>query len=143
MSLADLVHPRPSLPPSASVQEAVHLMARHDLGALPVSDGVRLAGIFTERDLMRKVVLWGRDPATTPIGQVMTSPVETIAASASIEEAAEVMRGKHIRHLAVLADDGHLLGLVPLRYLLFQMMGGLERKVDDLESFIMTDGPGG
>jgi CBS domain-containing protein len=74
---------------------------------------------------------------------VMTSPVKTVAATASVAEAASLMRDAHIRHLAVIDDDGDLLGLVAQRYLLYDLLDRLETKVDDLEGYIMTDGPGG
>lgn len=143
MSLEHLIQQRPAVDPLTSVEEAVRLMTMNAVGAVPVTKGGKLLGIFTERDVMSRVVMARKDPTTTPVSAVMTSPVLTIEASATIEEAAAVMQSQHIRHLAVVDDNGDLQGLVALRYLLFEKMGGLERKVDDLEAFIMTDGPGG
>ena len=143
VTLHRLIQPRPAVDPLTSVEEAVRLMTENAVGAVPVTKGGKLLGIFTERDLMSRVVMGRKDPRTTPVSAVMTSPVLTIESSATVEEAAAVMQSRHIRHLAVVDDNGDLKGLVALRYLLFEKMGGLERKVDDLEAFIMTDGPGG
>ena len=143
VGLERLIQQRPAVDPLTSVEEAVRLMTVNAVGAVPVTKGGKLLGIFTERDLMRRVVMSRKDPITTPVSAVMTSPVLTIESTATIEEAAAVMQSRHIRHLAVVDENGELQGLVALRYLLFEKLGGLERKVDDLEAFIMTDGPGG
>ena len=143
MSLERLIQQRPAVDPLTSVEEAVRLMTVNAVGAVPVTKGGKLLGIFTERDLMSRVVMSRKDPITTPVSAVMTSPVLTIEATATVEEAAAMMQSRHIRHLAIVDDNGELKGLVALRYLLFEKLGGLERKVDDLEAFIMTDGPGG
>ena len=143
VSLEHLIQQRPAVDPLTSVEEAVRLMTENAVGAVPVTKGGKLLGIFTERDLMSRVVMSRKDPVTTPVSAVMTSPVLTIEATATIEEAAAVMQSRHIRHLAIVDEQGDLKGLVALRYLLFEKLGGLERKVDDLEAFIMTDGPGG
>jgi CBS domain-containing protein len=143
MGLTELIEKRPEIAPWTSVEDAVRVMAAEDVGALLVMDESCLAGIFTERDLLRRVVAAGRDPVRTTVREVMSAPVRHVSTGASIEEAAEHMRVFHIRHLAVIDDAGDLLGLVSQRRLLADLMGGLERKVNDLEAFIMTDGPGG
>ena len=73
----------------------------------------------------------------------MSSPVQMVSVDATVAQAAAIMRSHHIRHLAVVDEDGDLLGLVALRYLLDGMLGHLEGKVDDLQGYIMADGPGG
>ena len=125
------------------MEYAARVMSAHGVGAVLVMDDDLLVGIFTERDLLNRVVAVGKDPATTAVRDVMTTPVQGLSSNAPIEEAAERMRQHHIRHLAVFDDDGELRGLVSQRRLLDDFLGGLERKVNDLESFIMTDGPGG
>jgi CBS domain-containing protein len=141
--LLRLVHARPEVPPSASVRDVVRLMVEGEVGAVAVTEGRRIVGIFTERDLMTRVVWERRDAARTPVREVMSSPVQMVSVDASVPEAAAVMRAHHIRHLAVVDEDGDLLGLVAQRYLLYQMLGTLEVKVDDLQGYIMADGPGG
>jgi CBS domain-containing protein len=143
MELLRMVQPSPEVAEETRVSDVVHMMGLLKLGAAAVTDGRKIRGIFTERDLMLRVVMRGRDPTTTRVGEVMTSPVKTVAATASVAEAASLMRDAHIRHLAVIDDDGDLLGLVAQRYLLYDLLDRLETKVDDLEGYIMTDGPGG
>jgi CBS domain-containing protein len=123
--------------------EAVRLMAAAKVGAIAVTSDRRIVGVFTERDLMRRVVSAERDPRTTGIAEVMTSPVETVHDSTSVAEAAAIMHARHIRHLAIVDGKGHFLGLVAQRYLLYDLLSDLEVKVDSLEGFIMADGPGG
>jgi len=129
--------------PDVSVMEAVRQMATAKVGAIAVTDDGRIRGVFTERDLMKRVVFAERDPRTTLIAQVMTSPVETVSDSTSVAEAAAIMHARHIRHLAIVDAKGHFLGLVAQRYLLYDLLSDLEVKVDSLEGFIMADGPGG
>ena len=143
MGLAELIEKRPDIAPWCSVEYAARVMAAHGVGALLVMDEDLLTGIFTERDLLDRVVAVGKNPATTAVRDVMSAPVQGVSSNSPIEEAAERMRQHHIRHLAVFDDDGELRGLLSQRRLLADLLGGLERRVNDLESFIMTDGPGG
>jgi CBS domain-containing protein len=129
--------------PEASVTEAVTLMVTAKVGAIAVTSDRRIVGVFTERDLMRRVVFKQKDPATTRIKDVMSSPVETVTDSTSVSEAAAIMHARHIRHLAIVDAKGHFLGLVAQRYLLYHLLSDLEVKVDSLEGYIMADGPGG
>jgi CBS domain-containing protein len=143
MGLMRLAQETPEVSPDVSVKEAVRIMTDAQVGALAVISGRKIVGIFTERDLMKRVVHAERDAATTPIGEVMSRPVETVPNSTSVAEAAAIMRERHIRHLAVVDQFGDLLGLVAQRYLLYDLMNDLELKVDSLEGYIMADGPGG
>jgi CBS domain-containing protein len=129
--------------PEVSVMEAVALMATAKVGAIAVTAERRIVGVFTERDLMKRVVYARRDPSSTRIEEVMTSPVETVTDSTSVAEAAAIMRARHIRHLAIVDSKGHFLGLVAQRYLLYHLLSDLEVKVDSLEGYIMADGLGG
>jgi CBS domain-containing protein len=143
MGLTRLSHKRPEVTPEVRVIDAVTLMSEKVVGAIAVTVERKVVGIFTERDLMRRVVAAGRDPATTAISEVMTHPVETVADSTSVREAAAIMLSRHIRHLAIVDAAGDFLGLVAQRHLLYNLMSELELKVDDLQGFIMIDGPGG
>jgi CBS domain-containing protein len=143
MGLMRLAQETPEVSPDVSVKEAVRIMTDAQVGALAVISGRKIVGIFTERDLMKRVVHAERDPATTSIREVMSRPVETVPNSTSVAEAAAIMRERHIRHLAVVDQFGDLLGLVAQRYLLYDLMNDLELKVDGLEGYIMADGPGG
>jgi CBS domain-containing protein len=143
MELLRMIQPSPEVGAETLVADVVHMMGTLKLGAAAITEGRRIRGIFTERDLMIRVVMAGRDPASTRVGEVMSSPVQTVPAESSVAEAAAIMRDAHIRHLAVVDGDGDLLGLVAQRYLLYRMLDQLETKVDDLEGYIMTDGAGG
>ena len=85
-----------------NILEVVKVMTKYRIGAVPVTNAAgRVIGIFTERDLMKRVVFAGRDPHATLVCDVMTSPVETVSDSTSVAEASEIMRARHIRHLPV------------------------------------------
>jgi CBS domain-containing protein len=147
MGLLQLAQVTPEVSPETLVMEAVALMAKGRVGAIAVTSvediGRKVVGVFTERDLMRRVVNERRDPAATRIGDVMTTPVQTVSDETSVAEAASLMRQHHIRHLVVVDGRGALQGIVAQRYLLYDLLGNLELKVNGLESYIMADGPGG
>ena len=143
MGLMRLTHARPEVTPEASVLDTAQVMARTEIGAIAVRQGRKLAGIFTERDLLKRVVAQGRDPSTTPIKEVMTTNVATIPESTSVAEAAAIMRARRMRHLVIVDEDGDYLGILAQRHLLYELMSQLAVKVDDLEGYLMADGPGG
>jgi CBS domain-containing protein len=143
VGLLNLGKPALEIGPNATVLEAVRKLAEGDQGSAAVVDGRKVVGVFTERDLLRRVVLAGKDPATTRIAEVMTRPVQTVLDSTPVVAAATLMREQHIRHLPIVDGNGNLVGMVALRYLLYCLMDELELKVGDLYRFIMTDGPGG
>jgi CBS domain-containing protein len=141
--LLRLIHVRPEFPRATPIREVVGAMSQSEVGAVAVIEGRKVVGIFTERDLMTRVVIQRRDPGETTIGDVMTSPALTVDRDATVEQAASVMRSKHVRHLVVVDEDGDLLGIVSLRQVLYHILDRLEGKLEDQERFIMTDGPGG
>jgi CBS domain-containing protein len=143
MGLLRLAQETAEVSPDTTVISAVETMAKERVGAVAVTNGGKIVGVFTERDLMRRVVHEHRDPSTALVRDVMTSPVRTVSDAMSVSEAATLMRTNHIRHLAIVDEHGTLLGMVALRYLLYDLMDELERKVDGLHSYIMADGPGG
>lgn len=100
-----------------AVAEAARKMAGRRIGALPVVDGERLVGIFTERDVLTRIVAAGRDPARTPVRDVMTTDLVMASVSESYEDCLRRMRHAGIRHLLVLRD-GRLAGILSLRDLL-------------------------
>src|ERR1700704_4029663 len=89
--------PLVTVKPDTTVMEAVRTMAQESIGALAVTEGNRLVGMFSERDLMLRVVSEKRDPEQTYIREVMTSPVETISRDSAADDALKVMLEKHIR----------------------------------------------
>jgi CBS domain-containing protein len=144
MALLRLAHvPPPSVTSEVSVQDAVQVMSGGGVGAVIVVKGSTLRGIFTERDLMLRVVAQGRDPRTTAVEEVMTMDVKTIADGASAERASAVMLEGHLRHLPVLDPEGRVLGLLSIRALLEDRLHDLSREISSLEQYMANDGPGG
>jgi CBS domain-containing protein len=143
MGLMRLARETPEVSPDLPVSEAVAIMTTRRAGAVAVTRDRKILGIFTERDLMRRVVYEARDPTTTSVWEVMTSPARAVPDSMSVAEAMALMRKGHFRHLAVIDEEDNLLGVVAQRYLLYDLCEELERKVVGLESYIMVDGPGG
>lgn len=102
-----------SLPPQATVLKAAQLMNDRHIGSVLVIEGNQLVGIFTERDVLRRVVAEQRDPATTTVADVMTSPVACAAPHTTLDEIRTVMRDKRIRHVPVV-NGGAVLGMISL-----------------------------
>ena len=127
LTVAELVNDRRAdefytLPASARVAEAVALMARHEIGALLLmtEDGL-VAGLFSERDLLVRVVAAGRDPATTPLSLVMTRDVKFVTPATPTEAALALMHLHRFRHLLVI-DGPRVHGLVSMRDLVVQII---------------------
>ena len=127
----------------ASVIDAVRTMNQEHIGAVAVVDDNRLMGMFSERDLMNRVVLERRDLDKTRVGDVMTSPVVTIQREATADDALKLMDEKHIRHLPVVNTDGKLAGMLSVRSLLHEKVEELTDQLDSLEAYFSADGAGG
>jgi CBS domain-containing protein len=97
--------------PTMSVADAVAEMNRNHVGCVVVLEGVRLVGIFTERDVLRRVVGTGTDPKKARVSSMMTDNVLTITPETTVEEAMVLFTDKRCRHLPVVAD-GRMIGLV-------------------------------
>jgi CBS domain-containing protein len=119
------------------------VMAQDRVGAVAVVEKGDLRGIFTERDLMLRVVKQERDPAATLVRDVMTAEVKTISELFTAEEASSVMLLGHLRHLPILNKDGKVLGLLSMRALLEDRLQDLSQEVSSLEQYMANDGPGG
>ncbi len=102
-----------SLPPTATVLEAAQLMNRRRIGSVLVINEGRLAGIFTERDVLTRIVAEQRDPAATPLGEVMTTPVACAAPHTTLDEIRKVMRDCRIRHIPV-AEGERVVGMISI-----------------------------
>lgn len=129
--------------PTESAARAANAMTERGVGAAAVLDGTKIIGIVTERDLMRKIVAEQRDPVRTTVRDIMTSPALSIRLKTSVDDAAALMRKHHIRHLLVVDEHDALVGIVALRYLLYDLMDDLKRDVGDLMGYVMIDSPGG
>ena len=129
--------------PEATVMQAVRTMTDESIGAVAVTDGRRLVGMFSERDLMLRVISERRDPEQTLVRDVMTSPVETIDRDTAADDALKVMLEKHIRHLPIVDRDGKLAGMISMRSLLHDKVEDLTVQLDSLEAYFTADGFGG
>jgi CBS domain-containing protein len=111
-----------SVAAAATVVEAVDVMASRDVGAvLALTEDGLVAGVFTERDLLLRVVNAGRDPKTTPVSMVMTRDVRFVSPGTTIEAALALMHVNRFRHLLVI-DGPKVYGLVSMRDLVYQMI---------------------
>jgi CBS domain-containing protein len=135
--------PAISVAKSATVMEAVRLMVQKRIGAVMVLEDGRAAGIFTERDLMAKVVLDRLDPDKTQVGQVMTSPVLTVTPDDNAQDALQLMLDRHIRHLPLADSDGRVLGMLSIRDLMAEQIDALKHDVEALENYASYDGASG
>ena len=117
---------------TTTVLEAAKQMAEASVGSVIIEDSGGADGIFTERDLLRRVVVAGRDPTTTPLSKVMSSPVATCSMSTTVLDAQKIMFEKHIRHLVV-EEDGGLVGLIGVRDVLAALLGEDEDRIKELE----------
>ena len=118
-----------SVKPTDTVLSALKLMADMHIGALLVMEGDKIAGIFTERDYARKVVLLGRASIDTPISEVMTRAVRFVHPTNSAEECMALMTENRLRHLPVM-DGEQVVGLVSI--------GDLVKSVISEQQFIIT-----
>jgi len=124
-----------SVVPSASVYEAIELMATRSIGALLVLEHGRIVGILSERDYARKVILQGRSSRTTTVGEIMTSPVLTAPSRLTVEEAMAVMTEKRVRHLPVV-DDGWLRGMISVGDLVKEIIAEQQFVIGQLHNYI-------
>jgi CBS domain-containing protein len=127
MSVLDICEQNPpAVSPESSVADAIRHMLDQHVGAVAVVDSERVvAGIFTERDVLKRLALSGRDPARTQVREMMTTPVELATEETTEAEALGVMLERHYRHLPVVDNLGRLLGMLSIRHV-------LEARVDDL-----------
>ena len=147
MKLLKIAH----IPPStvginATVIEAVEVMARDRVGAVAVIDipgSGALKGIFSERDLMLRVVQKGRDPRQTSVRDVMTAEVKTATETTEATDAMALMLSLHLRHLPIVGNDRQVLGIVSIRDMLHNKVDDLMRSLDSMEQYITNDSMGG
>ncbi len=102
------------VPSTASVREAVERMNQHRVGAIVVMDQGTMRGMFTERDVLRRVVGERRDPETTRIQDVMTTDVICCGPSTDMDEISSIMKERRVRHLPVCDHEGDLLGMISI-----------------------------
>ena len=128
-----------SVSAQATVLDALRTMADANIGAVFILDGKRIAGIFTERDYLRKGELEGRQAKSTLVKDVMTRNVYTVTKDTSVDQCIALMSRHHIRHLPVVEND-QLVGLVSIRDVMKGALESKEGKIDGIEDYIMGSG---
>lgn len=128
-----------TIDPGSTVLDAARLMTARGIGGLVVrGDGGGAAGIFTERDVLRRVVNDGRDPASTRVADVMTSPVLTVAPETTIDECRQLFTGRRIRHLPV-QDASGLCGVVTSGDLIAFEADEAKTTIEQLEGYVFSN----
>lgn len=128
-----------SVPVEATAEQAIRAMLDRHVGAVAIIDeNTRVAGIFTERDVLRRLSISGREPAQTPVREVMTTPVEMATLDTTPGQALATMVERHYRHLPIVDDDGRLLGMLSIRNVLQARIDTLTRQLDEARSVRMS-----
>ena len=140
ITVAEILRAKPqaavySVTPTTSVLEAIKLMAEKGIGALVVLDKGRLAGIVSERDYARKVVLLERSASDIAISEIMTADVLTVSPRDTSQDCMQLMTDRHLRHLPVLAE-GELIGLLSIGDLVKHTIAEQASLIQQLEQYI-------
>jgi CBS domain-containing protein len=138
-TVAELLRLKPArvvkITPEISVLEAIKVLAAEDIGAAIVMTGDRLAGIFSERDYTRKVILKGRSSDTTRVEEIMTHNVVVVSPRTRARECMALMTEKNIRHLPVV-DEGRVIGMVSIRDIVGDIIADQDFTIEQLEHYI-------
>ncbi len=134
-TLLETKEPRPnySVTSDATVFDALKLMAEANIGAVMVSEGDKIVGIFTERDYARKVELQGRTAIETPVKEVMVEKMVTVTPNTTIDQCMALMKQFHIRHLPVV-ENNQMVGILSLRDVMEAAVESRESEIRGLEN---------
>ena len=124
-----------TIPPDASVFEALRMMAEKDIGALVVTKDSQIVGIISERDYARKIILVGKTSRDTPVSEIMTKEVVTIHPDDTMDECMEAMSHHHIRHLPVIEGD-ELIGIISIGDVVRSIIHDQRETIRELEERI-------
>lgn len=137
MNLLTVAHrPAVEVAPDSTVMEAVEASLPARVGAVAVVEQGRIIGIFTERDVMTKVLPKRLDPDKTQVREVMTSPVITVPPTLHIDDVWNLMLEKHIRHLPISEDGRTVLGMLSIRNVLELLVQTLKENLKYMESYM-------
>ena len=139
-TVAELLRTKPTRPvikvtPELSVLEAIKVLASENIGAAVVMSGDRLAGIFSERDYTRKVILKGRSSDSTRVEEIMTANVVVVSPRTKTRDCMALMTEKNIRHLPVV-DEGRVIGMVSIRDIVSDIIADQDFTIEQLEHYI-------
>lgn len=124
-----------SVSPDTPVYDALELMAEKNVGALLVLEGDKLAGILSERDYARKVILKGKASKNTPAREIMSENVVCVTPKQSVAECMALMTDKHFRHLPVI-EDGKLVGVISIGDVVKAIISEQKFVIEQLEHYI-------
>jgi len=130
-----------SVAPETAVFDAIRLMAEKNIGALVVTSGGQVVGVFSERDYTRKVALLGRSSKETKVTEIVSAPVISADPDSSIEDCMRLMTNHRIRHLPVL-EGGKLVGIVSIGDLVNWIISTQSQEIDQLKTYITGQYPG-
>ncbi len=124
-----------TIAPTATVLEALKGMSRHEIGALVVLKGSSLAGIISERDYARKVILTGKSSRDTAVSEIMSHPVMAVTPDHTVSECLSMMTDRRLRHLPVLENE-RVVGLISIGDLVKSVMSEQEERIEQFERYI-------
>jgi len=128
-----------SVPPEATVFEALQLMAEKDVGALLVMEGEKLVGIFSERDYARKVILQDRSSRQTRVREIMTAQVVCVSPEQTLDECMALMTARHIRHLPVVDSDERVVGVISIGDVVKAVISDQALLISHLHNYILGE----
>ena len=126
-----------TIAPTASVLDALKIMAEKDVGALIVLEEDKLVGIFSERDYARKIILFGKSSHDTAVSEIMTPRVVCVRPSQSADECMSLMTGRRVRHLPVLSED-KVVGVISIGDVVKEMIADQKQTIEQLEQYIKS-----
>ncbi|HZV98791.1 MAG TPA: CBS domain-containing protein [Methylophilaceae bacterium] len=126
-----------SVAPESLVYDALLIMAEHHIGALAVMKGEQLAGIFSERDYAREVVIKGKTSKNTTVADIMSTKLITVDPDNTVEDCMNLMSGKRIRHLPVV-ENGKMIGMLSIGDLVKETIAYQQFLIKQLESYIQS-----
>lgn len=127
--------------PDMTVMDALNKMTAANLSAVVVQEGARLVGVFSDRDVARRVTLKGRKPQETKIGEVMTTEVFSVSQDVSAEECLSLMNRRGVRHLPVTRPNGDVVGCVSILEIVDAVLAERDSTINHLEKYVSETWP--